>query len=393
MTHFRKLVRFGGLALSPMLFVSPLSQAAERDYDERYYIAPMAIYQLVDDDRGTDDGFGGSVSVGRHIADNLAIELHALYLTADSDGSVMGANGSMSLIGGGVSALVFARNSLPNLFGNVGASYVDASDHPGTPPGEDRPAFHAGVGYLFPINFLTRGSAIRTEAKFFLDAHRERNLGNGGRKEFYDALFSLGLHIPLGAEPAPPPPPAKPPVQVVPVVTPAAVPDSDGDGVNDDLDQCPGTPAGTQVDEVGCALPPPAPPAPPCEAPAPGQPIDLSGCATGDVIVLKGVNFEFDRARLTANARVILDDVAVALMQVPDTAVEISGHTDSKGSDSYNQALSERRARSVRSYLIEQGVDGGRLSTRGYGEMQPIADNSTDDGRELNRRVELMFIE
>ena len=387
MSKIRNLARLSAACISPVwLGLAGNAVAGERDYDDRYYLAPMAIYQLVDSDRGTDDGYGGSIAFGRHLSDNLAVELYGLYLSADSDGSVPGSSGSMTLAGGGVSALMFARNSLPNLFGSLGAGYIDATDHPGTPSGEDRPTFHAGVGYLLPINFLTSGSAIRAEAKFLMDAHRERGLGNGGRKEFYDSLFSVGLHIPIGAKAAPPPPPEQP-VRVVPVVK---TPDSDGDGVNDDLDECPGTPPGTEVDNVGCPLPPPAPP---CVTPEAGQPIDLKGCATGDVIVLRGVNFEFDKDRLTVNAKVILDGVVSALAQVPDAEIEIGGHTDSKGTDEYNQRLSERRARSVREYLVSNGVDGNRLRTYGYGEVRPIADNDYDEGRELNRRVELKFVD
>jgi OmpA-OmpF porin, OOP family len=107
------------------------------------------------------------------------------------------------------------------------------------------------------------------------------------------------------------------------------------------------------------------------------------------VVVLRGVNFEFDQDRLTVNARTLLDDVVAALAAAPEIAVEIAGHTDSLGSDAYNQRLSERRAKAVRDYLISQGVEAGRLSEKGYGEAEPVADNATEEGRELNRRVEL----
>lgn len=139
------------------------------------------------------------------------------------------------------------------------------------------------------------------------------------------------------------------------------------------------------------APPPPSPP--PCELPADGRPIDLAGCKVGDVVVLNGVNFEFDKARLTLNAKTLLDQIGVALTATPDIKVEIDGHTDSKGAGPYNQKLSEVRANSVRDYLIERGIDAGRITTRGFGETMPIANNTTDDGRERNRRVELKVIE
>ena len=106
-------------------------------------------------------------------------------------------------------------------------------------------------------------------------------------------------------------------------------------------------------------------------------------------IVLRGVQFEFDKSDIRPDAGVILDEAASQLAQVPNTRVSVEGHTDSSGADAYNQSLSERRAGSVRDYLAAKGVDAGRLSTAGYGESQPVADNATDEGRALNRRVEL----
>jgi OOP family OmpA-OmpF porin len=92
---------------------------------------------------------------------------------------------------------------------------------------------------------------------------------------------------------------------------------------------------------------------------------------------------------LTGESKSLLDSVAVSLRKVADARIEIAGHTDSVGNDGYNMKLSQRRADSVRDYLIQQGVDGARLTARGYGETQPLADNATADGRARNRRVVL----
>jgi outer membrane protein OmpA-like peptidoglycan-associated protein len=135
--------------------------------------------------------------------------------------------------------------------------------------------------------------------------------------------------------------------------------------------------------------PPPPPPPPPCQIPEPGQPMTLEGCKAGDTLVLRGVNFEFDKATLAPNAKTILDQVTLALAARTDIKVEIAGHTDSKGSDIYNESLSRRRADSVRQYFIGHGIDASRMTTMGYGETRPVADNESDAGRELNRRVEL----
>ena len=153
----------------------------------------------------------------------------------------------------------------------------------------------------------------------------------------------------------------------------------------------PGEPLGYSRMPARPAPPPPPPPPspPPCVAPSAGQPISLDGCKQGDVLILHDVNFDFDKATLTPTARGILDQVATALQSRPDIKVEIDGHTDGKGSVPYNQKLSERRAASVVLYLIGKGIDSGRMTSAGFGKSMPIADNKTDEGRALNRRVEL----
>jgi OOP family OmpA-OmpF porin len=142
---------------------------------------------------------------------------------------------------------------------------------------------------------------------------------------------------------------------------------------------------------VGEAPPPPPPPPAPEPAPAPPPPPaeEPAPAPQAQRIVLRGVNFDLDKADIRPDAGVILDEAANQLGQAPSTRVSVEGHTDSTGSDAYNQSLSERRAASVKDYLVSKGVDGGRLSTVGYGESQPVADNATSEGRALNRRVEL----
>ncbi len=100
------------------------------------------------------------------------------------------------------------------------------------------------------------------------------------------------------------------------------------------------------------------------------------------------VNFGFDSSDLTSSAKANLDKLAEVLKNNPDTNINIYGHTDSKGTEAYNQSLSERRAASVRSYLISKGVASSRMITMGVGESEPIATNDTDAGRAENRRVE-----
>ena len=146
----------------------------------------------------------------------------------------------------------------------------------------------------------------------------------------------------------------------------APVGDADGDGVKDDKDLCPGTPPGTKVDHTGCPL--------------------------KEVTVLRGVNFNFDKATLRPDAISILDDAAAVMQRYPEIKVEIAGHTDSAGTDEYNQDLSDRRAKTVMDYFISKGIDAGRLSARGYGESSPLTGNDSAAGRAQNRRVEMRVV-
>ena len=106
-------------------------------------------------------------------------------------------------------------------------------------------------------------------------------------------------------------------------------------------------------------------------------------------LVLEGVNFDTDTARLKSGSRVILDRVAKSLIEWPDARVEIDGHTDSTNTDAYNLTLSRARSAAVGEYLADRGVASSRLKEKGFGESRPIADNTTATGRATNRRVEI----
>ena len=129
------------------------------------------------------------------------------------------------------------------------------------------------------------------------------------------------------------------------------------------------------------------------EVAGPGVAVDANGCPLKGDVVLEGVNFQFNSAELTGDSKPILDDVAKGLREHPRLTVEVQGHTDSTGSATYNLALSERRAESVRAYLVSQGVSASRLSAKGYGLTQPIASNKTAAGRQANRRVVMHVID
>ena len=134
------------------------------------------------------------------------------------------------------------------------------------------------------------------------------------------------------------------------------------------------------------APPPPPPPAPaPAPAPAP-KPVAEKVTLAADVL------FDFDKSVLKPEGKAKLDDLANKVKAINLEVVIAIGHTDSIGSDAYNQKLSVRRAESVKAYLVSKGVEPNRIYTEGKGEKQPVASNKTKEGRQKNRRVEIEVI-
>lgn len=131
----------------------------------------------------------------------------------------------------------------------------------------------------------------------------------------------------------------------------------------------------------------PAPPPVAQAAPPPPPP------AMKKKLVLRGVNFDYNKANIRGDAKVILDEAVATLKEEGSVAVVAEGHTDSTGSDTYNKGLSLRRANAVRDYLIRGGISASRISVEGMGESKPVASNDTEDGRAQNRRVELRIKE
>lgn len=122
---------------------------------------------------------------------------------------------------------------------------------------------------------------------------------------------------------------------------------------------------------------------------------DVRVVRQGDDLILdipSGIDFAYDSDRVEPAFQHTLDQVAGVLGDYDRTYVDVYGHTDSTGSDSYNQGLSERRAVSVADYLVARGVKSARIGTRGFGRTQPIASNETEDGRAANRRVEVKIV-
>ena len=133
--------------------------------------------------------------------------------------------------------------------------------------------------------------------------------------------------------------------------------DSDGDGVLDKDDKCPDTPKGAIVGPDGCWA-------------------------------YHGVFFDFDKDTIKPEYHELFQNAVKVMNNNPGLTVEIEGHTDSMGSEEYNMGLSDRRARAVKNHLVVNGIDESRMTTKGFGESQPVADNGSDEGRAQNRRVD-----
>ena len=121
----------------------------------------------------------------------------------------------------------------------------------------------------------------------------------------------------------------------------------------------------------------------------------VSVTRVGDDLILNmpgNITFDVNQSSIRSDFYDVLNSVVLVVKEFDKTNIEVSGFTDSTGSDQYNQELSERRAASVGSYLTSQGIASGRVWTRGFGERNPVANNDTPEGRERNRRVELKLI-
>lgn len=346
--------------------------SAQQPTDTRFYVAPMASYSFFNEDTfDPDDQLGGQLSFGKTLTKYLAVELYGFYFDDVDAQRRLGSKANIDVAGYGLSALAFPMRDVFPVFAvvGIGRGQHDFDQRTSGPAGlnkQDSNFIDVGAGFLVPVNDY--GIAVRAEYRYRMT---DVDAPGGGEYKYRDNVVSLGLQIPLGAKPeaVQPPPPA-------PTPEPTRPSDSDGDGVLDSRDQCPGTPPGTEVDDTGCPVEKQAAP-----------------------IILKGVTFEFDSARLTRNAANRLNDVVNTLQANPNPNVQVNGYTDSIGSKAYNQQLSQERADSVKRYLVDHGVNSRRLTTKGFGESNPVAPNTKPNGsdnpagRAQNRRVEMHVTE
>lgn len=340
--------------------------AADSDVG-RTYVTPSVGALRADSERATDrDNVIGGLAIGRHLSPAWSAELTLNGAALDGENPSLP---DFSVYGGSLDLLrVFNRAGAFSPYIGVGAGVLEYD----VTPGAARPdaMAQASIGAFWTL-WEGSGSSFALRPDFkarWDDAHSAGHL--------VDYIGTLGFQFSFGgaqrvaSTPTPPPPPPPAPAVAAPAPAPATPPppaDTDGDGVTDNRDQCPGTPQGVAV--------------------------DANGCPQRGSITLEGVTFEYNSALLTAGSAAILDDVAAGLKKYPRLRVELQGHTDDKGPDAYNLTLSQKRADSVREYLLKEGVPSAQMSAKGYGERQPIAENTTDAGRAKNRRVAMFVLD
>jgi OOP family OmpA-OmpF porin len=420
-------------AMLAALAVSLLVGTAQAGSPEgSWYIAPQVNALWLDDGRLADDDAGVTLAFGRTINANWDAQISLFGSEHDRAGN----NNTLDLQGFALSAnRVFYREGRVNPFLSFGLGRVKSINKPGADDSDL--AALGGIGLLMELGgSKDDGSAMQLRA----DLGARRGLSdNANINHPVDYVAGLGFQYNWGGTPARrtvdsdgdgvnddadkcPGTPAGTAVDSdgCPLPqdddhdgvtndidkcpgTPAGAKvdasgcelDSDGDGVSDSRDQCPNTPAGAKVDEKGCELDSDGDGVVDSQDKCPDTPkgdrVDSVGCSFKTEIKLPGVVFETNKADLLPESLPVLEGAIATLKRYPDLKIEVAGHTDSRGSDAYNLDLSARRAATVLKYLQDGGVQNA-LTSRGYGERQPVASNNTDEGRQANRRVVLRVL-
>ncbi len=331
-------------------------------------------------DLGFDTGYFGALALGGTLAGGLRPELELGYRRNDLKeldpplGAAVAAQGQLEAYTAMANLWLEIRQPRgpfsfihPYLGAGVGGARVGWREPSfgGVPQNESARtlfAYQGGAGVGFD---LTPSATLSLDYRFLQTNIGRFDLAPGNRTALrYSAHTPMAsLRISFGGTPAPTAPPAKRAV-VATRILPAPPSDRDGDGVPDDIDTCPDTPAGFKV--------------------------DIKGCIVEQTVILQAVNFDYDSDRLTKDSRATLDRVAGALRAQPELKVEIGGYTDSVGVAAYNLKLSQRRAEAVRKYLSAAGVPQSSMTAKGHGKASPIGDNATEEGRAQNRRVEFV---
>ena len=335
-------------ALSALL-AATLVGAAEYNYE----VSPMVGYNFSNDQKLDDYTVYGAEIQYNGFDSAIKPELSFLYGEADYTDYPTHKTDVWRAAINGVYEFAKSKNVTP--FAKMGLGYESINDRGNGTDNRNHNGAFADAGVGLKIGLMDQ-LALKLEA-IDLVKWNDFDVDN-------NILLLAGLSFAFG-EKAQPVVPVPAPVVEAPKPAPkpvvAAPVDSDKDGVFDPQDKCPGTPAGFKVDADGCPL-----------------------------TATLHLNFAFDSNKIVdADSTQKVTDFATFMKESPAYKASITGHTDSIGKEAYNQKLSEKRAETVKTMLVEQGVAADRLTTAGKGETMPVASNKTKEGRAENRRIEV----
>jgi OmpA-OmpF porin, OOP family len=318
-----------------------------------YELTPFVSGILTDSKAGLDNNnyINGGISLGKNFNDLFIDQAEIAYMRSDSLEYKNG-NGTTSVDRMFVNAVKkYALTEKLSAYGLLGAGYQNITQE--LDEHKDSALLNYGIGLRYDIPYY--GIAIKGDVRHLIALRNNQN----------DLMYTLGLAMPLGKRYsetiAATVPVVSEPKKIIEVANEPIKPlpmDDDKDGVLNQFDKCPNTSPGVKVDKDGCFE-----------------------------VVNLNINFDNNSVQIKNKYMKNIESFAKLLKQNKSLTAVIEAHTDSKGTDAYNQNLSDRRAVAVVNELKKLNIDSSRLTSRGYGESQPIASNDTEEGKALNRRV------
>lgn len=361
------------ILLTTAICTSIVFAASNPSNQYSYELTPFASGILTDSNPGLADKnyANAGLSLGKNLTGYFIDQVELGYMRSDSL-KYEGTNGNTNVNRLFLNAVKkFALTEKLAAYGLAGIGYQNVSQE--LAKHEDSPFFNYGIGLRYDIPYY--GIALKGDVRHLISTENTQN----------DIMYTLGLAMPLGSKSNDIIAATIPTVAEEPIVVDG---DDDNDGVLNSKDLCPNSLAGVIVDENGCELDDDNDGVvnrlDKCPNTSPGVKVNVDGCV--ETINLN-INFDTNSANIKNIYDEKLNSFAVMMKENPALTAVIEAHTDSKGSESYNQNLSVKRAQSTVDALKALNIDTKRLKAIGYGESQPIATNETKEGRAENRRV------